>query len=209
MREDLHIIARSLTLASLLLAAALGLGMDVLMVLQYRYEQVHGSGDGLGMYFPFMGALVLAPAQLGAAIVIWLRFQKRRERAGEVNEVPAQPEAALATPNTPEFQPVLQQMTASDNDVALDIDGRVFERAKARSTRRTALWLLGAPPLGTVLAELAVLIGMEFNALVFIAAPCWAVGFVYAAVSLGRFGDWIPLAFALVYPLTGIVIAAR
>jgi hypothetical protein len=28
---------------------------------------------------------------------------------------------------------------------------------------------------------LPTLIGMEFNALVFVAAPCWAVGFVYAA----------------------------
>jgi hypothetical protein len=207
--EELRTIARTLMFGLLLLAAALGFGMDALLVLQYRWEQVHGSGDGLGMFFPFMGALVLAPGQIGAAIVIWLRFQRRRERAVALSEVQLQPLAAIPTPDAREYQPMLPPMAASENHVALDIDDRVFERAKARSTRRTALWLLGAPPLGTVLAELAALIGMEFNALVFVAAPCWAVGFVYAAVSLGRYGDWIPLAFALVYPLTGIVIAAR
>jgi hypothetical protein len=195
-------------LGLLLLAAALGLGMDVLVILQYRWEQVHGSGDGLGMFFPFMGALVLAPAQLAAAIVIWLRLQRRRERAIKNAEVQAQPPAAVFTPRPLELQPMLQPRAASEDHVALDIDDRVFEWAKARSTRRSALWLLGAAPLGTVLAELTAQIGLELNALVFIAAPCWAVGFVYAAVSLGRYGDWIPLAFAWVYPLTGIVIAA-
>jgi hypothetical protein len=193
-------------LGVLLLAAALGFGMDVLVILQYRWEQGHVRGDGLGMFFPFMGALVLAPAQLGAAIVLWLRLQQRRERVLQVAEVQAQPSVTVATLNAPEF--MLQPRAASENRVALDIDDQVFDRTKLRSTRRTAFWLLGVPPVSTVLAELATLMGMEFNALVFVAAPCWAVGFVYAPVSLGRYGDWIPLAFALLYPLTGIVIAA-
>lgn len=204
MSDDLRFLARSLMLALLILAAALGLASDVAIVLQYHWEQVHGRGDGLGMFLPFMGAIVFAPAQLGAAIVLWLKFRRRRERAAELSEITLQPSAALEA-----FQPAPQPLAATTNRSTLDIDDGIFERSKVRSTRRTAFWLLGGPPVVTVLAELSRLIGMDFTLLELVAALCWAVGFVYASVSLGRFGDWIPLAFALVYPLTGIVIGAR
>jgi hypothetical protein len=191
-------------LALLLLAAALGFAFDVALVLAHRWEQVHGRGDGLGMFLPFMGALVFAPAQLGAAIVLWLSFQRRRERAAALTEITAQPSAALGS-----FQPLPQPMAATNHHAQLDVDDQIFEREKARTTRRTALWLLGSAPIVTVLAELSRLIGMDFTLLELAVALCWVVGFVYASVSIGRYGDWIPLAFALVYPLTGIVIGAR
>lgn len=176
-------------LGLLLLGAALGLGMDVMLYLAYRAEQVRRGGDGLGMYFPFMGALLLAPVQIGAAIAWWSTFQTRRRRIAVVDSA------------------ALQPLASSVNPALRDLDEGIFERDKARSTRRTALWLLGVPVASALLAELAGLFGVTFDTLPLLAGPCWALGFVYGAVSLGRYGDWIPLAFALLYPVTGVILS--
>lgn len=187
-------VARGVVLGSLVIAGVLGLAWDVFAIIALNTMK---SADGLGGELPFFGIVLFLPLQLAAALVVrgwWQRHKLEKRRPSAVSRVQL---PADSLPFTTVSAPVLE-----------GVDDDVFEKERARRVVRWAQWLLGVPAAAMVLAALMHFLGLRelYDTLrepmsVFFWFPSWCAGLVTAVVALSRYGRWLPLALATLYPL--------
>jgi hypothetical protein len=134
-------------------------------------------GDGLGMFFPMISVLVLAPLQL-AALAALVAARSPARRPGEAR---AEPTDAVAAPAPAPRGVVLAAVGLLSTPAAVMVFATAFVRVPAL---HDIAFLLAEP--GTL-----------------VWGPTWLAGCVAGGIALGRGAGW-PMLLAPLYPLLGV-----